>query len=90
MTEHNTKTLPLLVAFIAVIATPSSPAGPSEFDCVVEPGMVVELSSRVDGIIESMLVERGDRVEADQVVAKLESGAEAAAVEQAKARQPDV
>jgi RND family efflux transporter MFP subunit len=61
-------------------------AEPNEFDCVVEPGMVVELSSRVDGIIESMLVERGDRVEAGQVVARLESGAEAAAVAHAQAR----
>ncbi len=84
--EHNKKTLRLLVAFIWVIATPALPAGLNEFDCVVEPGMVVELSSRVDGIIESMLIERGDRVEMDQVVAKLESGAEAAGVEYAQAR----
>jgi RND family efflux transporter MFP subunit len=75
-----------LVMLTWLFATRALPAGPNEYDCVVEPGMVVELSSQVDGIIESMLVERGDRVEANQVVARLESGAEAAAVEQAQAR----
>lgn len=86
MSENRKKTFRLLVALTWVFATPAMPAGPDEFDCVVEPGMVVELGSQVDGIIESMLVDRGDRVEANQVVARLESGAEAAAVDYAQAR----
>lgn len=57
-----------------------------EFDCLIEPHMVVELSSRVDGVIKDMLVDRGDQVEPDQAVARLESGAEQAALEYARAR----
>ena len=74
-----------LLAF-QVFATTVAAAQPNSFDCVIEPSMVVELSSRVDGIIENVLVERGDVIEADTVVAKLESGAEAVAVEHARAR----
>jgi RND family efflux transporter MFP subunit len=86
MTKYARTIFHLLVALTWLFAAPALAAGPNEFDCVVEPGMVVELSSRVDGVIESMLVERGDRVEADQVIAKLDSGAEVAAVDYAQAR----
>ena len=86
MRNNRANFLCLLVVFSGFLTTPALPAEPNGFDCVVEPNMVVELSSRVDGIVESVLVERGDRVEAGQVIAKLESGAEAAAVEQAQAR----
>jgi len=58
----------------------------SEFDCVIEPHMEVELSSRVDGILEKVLVDRGDHVKPNQLVARLESGVEKAAVEYARAR----
>lgn len=58
----------------------------SGFDCVIEPHMVIELSSDEDGIIEQMFVDRGDRVEADQVVAKLESGVEEASLNYASER----
>ena len=58
----------------------------SGFDCVIEPHMVVELSSDEDGIIEQVFVDRGDRVEADQAVAKLESGVEEASLNYASER----
>ena len=58
----------------------------SGFDCVIEPHMVVELSSDEDGVIEQVMVDRGDRVEADQVVAKLESGVEEASLNYARER----
>ena len=56
------------------------------FDCVIEPSMVVELSSSEDGIIEQVFVDRGDRVEANQILAKLESGLEQAALNYARER----
>ena len=74
-----------LVAVLA-FTTMDAAAQPKSFDCVIEPSMVVELSSRVDGILETVTVERGDMIEPDTVVAKLESGAEAVAVEHARAR----
>ncbi len=55
-------------------------------NCVIEPNMVVELSSRIDGIVDTILVERGDRISAGAIVAKLEAGAEQAAVNHAQAR----
>lgn len=55
-----------------------------ELDCVIEPHMVIDLSSRTDGIVESIEVDRGDLVEEGQVVVRLESGVEQAAVEYAR------
>ena len=57
-----------------------------EFDCVIEPHMVVDLSSRVDGIVENISVERGDLVEADQPLVELDSGVEQAVVAHSRAR----
>ena len=59
-----------------------------EYDLVgmLEPSEVVEVSSQVPGILEEITVERGDRVEKDQVVARLKAGVEKAAVDLARAR----
>ena len=59
---------------------------PMPFDCIIEPSEVAEVGSPVTGVIETLHVERGDEVEAGQVVAELESGAEKAAVRVARAR----
>src|SRR4051812_48816183 len=48
--------------------------------CQVEPHVVTEVGSSVDGVIEKVLVNRGDLVAAGQVVAKLRSGVEEAEV----------
>lgn len=56
-----------------------------ELDCVIEPHMVIDLSSRTDGIVEAIEVERGDLVEKDQVLVRLEAGVEQAAVAYARA-----
>ncbi len=49
-------------------------------DCVIEPRMTVELSSPVPGVLDTILVERGDHVKKNQVLAKLRSGVEEANV----------
>lgn len=54
--------------------------------CVVEPNTVVEISSRIDGILEAVEVERGDPVSAGGIVARLEADVERAAVAHARAR----
>lgn len=64
-------------------------AGPllaQQYECILEPEMDSELGSGAPGIIESVSVRRGDRVEQGQVVARLVSGAEQAAVDVARAR----
>jgi len=61
-------------------------AGPHAFDCMIGPAEVIEIGSAMTGLIDEVLVERGERVEAGQVVAKLEATVELAAVGVARAR----
>jgi RND family efflux transporter MFP subunit len=58
----------------------------AELDCLVEPWRDVTVSAAIEGVVEEVLVDRGDRVEKNQVVARLESSVEKATVEMAKAR----
>jgi len=57
-----------------------------ERECLVEPYMVVNVGSAVDGVLAQVTVNRGDRVRKGQVVARLQSGVEAAAVKLSEAR----
>jgi RND family efflux transporter MFP subunit len=57
-----------------------------EFECLVEPHLDVEVSSGVPGILDEVLVDRGDAVENGQVLARLRSDVERASYELAKAR----
>lgn len=55
-------------------------------DCLIEPAQMVEIGSPVIGLIEAIHVERADTVTRGQVLVELESAAERAAVEVARAR----
>ncbi len=55
-------------------------------DCLVEPFMVVSVGSPVDGVLDIVGVDRGDTVTKGQLLARLQSGVEAAAVELSQAR----
>ena len=55
-------------------------------ECLVEPSKTVNVGSSVDGVLEQVAVDRGDLVRKGQVVAKLQSGVEAAAVKLSEAR----
>ena len=61
-------------------------AAAEDLDCLIEPNEVVTLATPVEGVIESVTVERGDMVKKGQVVATLESSVERAALMLAKAR----
>ncbi len=54
--------------------------------CLIEPSVVVEIGSPVIGVIDKVLVERGDVVRKGQVVAQLDARVERAAVAVAIAR----
>ncbi|MPW35323.1 efflux RND transporter periplasmic adaptor subunit [Vibrio sp. B1Z05] len=58
----------------------------SPFSCLLEPSSEVELSSEVQGVIKELRVNRGDKVKKGQVVMKLNSTVEIAAVNTVKAR----
>ncbi len=51
------------------------------FDCLIEPYVVVNVSSPVEGVLDTVTVDRGDRVWKGQVVARLESNAERVTVD---------
>ena len=56
------------------------------YDCLMEPMQTVEISSPVAGVLETVLVKRGDPVKKGQVIATLDSRTERAAMEAAKLR----
>ncbi len=53
-------------------------------DCMIEPKTIAEIGSADEGIIEEILIERGDRVSEGQILARLESSRETLAVELAR------
>ena len=79
-----------LVTFFASETGAQAPVAPGKADgaleCLLEPSMVVNVGSSVDGVLEEVLVDRGDYVRKGQVVARLQSGVEAAAAKLSEAR----
>lgn len=71
--------LSVLCFSIAVGSTPPSYAAADTYDCLIEPTQTVELGAPVSGLIDRVLVKRGDRVARNQVLGTLESHAEQAA-----------
>jgi RND family efflux transporter MFP subunit len=74
----------MALAAAILLAVPAARANP--YECLIEPNQSVEIRSSVEGVIEKVLVKRGDRVRAGQVLAQLESNAEISAVELARYR----
>ena len=74
-----------LIALILVSQQVPSAHGET-FDCLIKPYVVVNVSSAVEGILDTVMVDRGDLVQKGQVLAKLESDAEQAAVALYRAR----
>ena len=59
-----------------------------EFDCLIEARQSVDIRSPVEGLVESVKVQRGDLVRKGQVIVKLESGPEQAALDIARPVRP--
>lgn len=58
----------------------------SHYDCLIEARQQVDVRSSAEGVIESVYVRRGDVVKKGQLLAKLASGPEAAALDLARSR----
>ena len=67
-------------------AVAAAGGGGGELECLVEPHVLVNIGSSVDGVLDEVLVNRGDQVRRGQVVARLQSGVEAAAAKLSEAR----
>ncbi len=76
----------LMSVGMAVLATQTLAVELPELDCLVEPHMVVEVSSPVSGVIQVIHVDRSDVVQQGQTLVELESAVEQASVELARAR----
>src|SRR5256885_3084432 len=59
-------------------------------DCNIEPFVATELGSPATGILEELLVDRGDRVTKGMVVARLRSDLEQSSLDLAKARAESI
>ena len=84
-------TLARVASSLALIATvlasvPARPARAADLDCLIQPREVVAISSPVEGLVERVAVERGDRVQEGMVLVVLESSTERAAVAIARYR----
>ena len=77
------KTRVTLAATLAVGAGGASAGG---FECLMEAWQVVEIRSPAEGLIDKVLVQRGDTVKKGQPVVELLSAAERSAVESARYR----
>jgi RND family efflux transporter MFP subunit len=79
----------LALAVLLVVAPISGgavPAAAQSFDCLIEPNASVSVAFPVEGLVETVTVDRGDLVKAGQVLATLESSVERASVQLAKTR----
>jgi len=76
----------LAVLVLRVASAAETKPGDHPLDCMIEPVAQIEISSHVDGVLDTVTVERGDRVVREQVLATLVSRVERANVELARAR----
>jgi RND family efflux transporter MFP subunit len=77
--------LALLLVLLAV-AAPLAAAPEGTLDCIIEPNLIVAVASPVDGVLETVRVDRGDVVRAGDVLAVLDSVVDRTFVALAKAR----
>ncbi len=86
----NTGRFLLLAGCLTAAAVLAAPVGAATkrplYDCVIEPVLVTELGSPVSGIIDEVMVDRGDIVTAGMVIARLRSEIEEATLEMARSR----
>ena len=55
-------------------------------DCMIEPNIMVDISSPVDGVLDTLLVDRSDEVKEGEVIATLKSEVEQVTVKMSKER----
>jgi len=74
----------LLTAVAA--AADNAPGARTDYDCLIEARQSIDIRSPVEGLIESIRVQRGDLVRKGALVATLSSGPERATLDMAKSR----
>lgn len=84
--------LPLAIVISSLVLTqPADARAPAErLDCMIQPSRDVQIGSPSAGVIAEVLVQRGEVVEKNQVLAKLQSDVERAALAVAQERAAQV
>ncbi|MGL6045350.1 MAG: efflux RND transporter periplasmic adaptor subunit [Vogesella sp.] len=77
LVTHPTRTLGAMFLVWPLLAA----AAPAATTCLIVPSLEVNVGTPVDGVLGQVLADRGDVVRAGQLLAKLQSGVEEAAVE---------
>ncbi len=67
-----------LIVLLGISIAGPPQAGAAEFDCIIEPSKVLEIRSPLDGLVETVKVDRGDIVAKGQVLAELDSSVDRA------------
>jgi len=70
----------MIVRFALLFALFAGPAWAEDYACLIEPKQVLKLAASVQGVVASVTVDRGDRVQKGQLVAQLDSEVEEANV----------
>jgi len=73
-----------LIAGGGAVAAQGGAGAADGFDCVIEPRQVIELGSPDDGVVQEILVDRGDAVEEGAPVVRLDYDLQSLAVEHAR------
>jgi RND family efflux transporter MFP subunit len=75
-----------LLSTTAAAADEDAPGGSAGYDCLIEARQNIDVRSPVEGVIDSVLMTRGDLVKKGALVATLASGPEKAALQLARSR----
>ncbi len=86
MTIRTKSTVAATCLVLCVMPIASVVQAADVFECIFEPKTTINLGSPSDGLLEAVLVDRGDRIRKGQVLARLTSGVEKANVSLSKAR----
>jgi RND family efflux transporter MFP subunit len=80
-------TLTLLAAALSMSAACAQSSPPARgLDCMIQPHQIVQIGSAAPGVIERILVDRGDLVKTGQPLVQLQAGVERAALAVARER----
>jgi RND family efflux transporter MFP subunit len=87
--QHRSKTT--LITIAAMFAVPvalaqTTTASRAGLDCMIQPHQIVQVGSAAPGVIDKILVERGDMVQLGQALVQLQAGVERAALAVARER----
>ena len=76
----------VLGAGLVTVCIVPAAAAPKEYDCLIEARQSLDIRPAVEGVIESVLVGRGDAVSKGAVIATLLAGPERAGLDVARSR----